>query len=346
MQFIAFQKERAKDGKISYSTISNYYKAIKLFVEMNTDYPIINWKKIAKGLPAVRKAANDRAPTLEELRKLSEYPDRRIKTLVYIMASSGIRIGAWDYLKWKNIFPMTDVKTGNVVAARLVVYAGEPDEYYCFITPEAYNSAKQWMKYREQYGEKITGDSWIMRDLWQTTTMNYGAKFGVATFPKKLKSSGIKSLLERAIKDQGLWKPLALGKTRREWKGAHGYRKYYKSHAEQVMKPINVELTMGHDIGISASYYKPTENEVLEDYCKAVNLLTVNEDKVILQKKIDGLKEKSENSAILIEAKLSAKEKEIELLRQKDSVNTDAISTLSDRLTKVIQEIEEMKKRK
>jgi hypothetical protein len=346
MQFIAFQKERAKDGKISYSTISNYYKAIKLFVEMNTDYPIINWKKIAKGLPAVRKAANDRAPTLEELRKLSEYPDRRIKTLVYIMASSGIRIGAWDYLKWKNIFPMTDVKTGNVVAARLVVYAGEPDEYYCFITPEAYNSAKQWMKYREQYGEKITGDSWIMRDLWQTTTTNYGAKFGVATFPKKLKSSGIKSLLERAIKAQGLWKPLALGKTRREWKGAHGYRKYYKSHAEQVMKPINVELTMGHDIGISASYYKPTENEVLEDYCKAVNLLTVNEDKVILQKKIDGLKEKSENSAILIEAKLSAKEKEIELLRQKDSVNTDAISTLSDRLTKVIQEIEEMKKRK
>jgi hypothetical protein len=167
MQFIAFQKERAKDGKISYSTIPNYYKAIKLFVEMNTDYPIINWKKIAKGLPTGRKAANDRAPTLEELRKLSEYPDRRIKTLVYIMASSGTRIGAWDYLKWKNIIPMTDAKTGELVAAKLVVYAGEPDEYYCFITPEAYNSAKQWMKYREQYGEKITGDSWIMRCILQ-----------------------------------------------------------------------------------------------------------------------------------------------------------------------------------
>jgi hypothetical protein len=184
MQFIAFQKERARAGEISYSTISNYYKATKLFVEMNTDSPIVNWKKIAKGLPTGRKAANDRAPTLEELRKLAEYPDRRIKPIVYVMASSGIRIGAWDYLRWKDIIPIKDNNTDELVAAKLVVYAGEPDEYYCFITPEAYNSVNKWMEYREQHGEKTTGDSWLMRDLWQTTTMNYGAKFGLATYPK------------------------------------------------------------------------------------------------------------------------------------------------------------------
>jgi hypothetical protein len=45
-----------------------------------------------------------------------------------------------------------------------------------------------------------------------------------------------------------------------------------------------------------------------------------------------------------IESKLSEKEKEIQLLRQRDSVNTDAISTLSDQLSKVIQEIEVLKK--
>jgi hypothetical protein len=42
------------------------------------------------------------------------------------------------------------------------------------------------------------------------------------------------------------------------------------------MRPVNVELTMGHDIGISKSYYKPTEKEVLEDYVKAVDILSVN----------------------------------------------------------------------
>jgi hypothetical protein len=34
------------------------------------------------------------------------------------------------------------------------------------MTPEAYSSIKEWMDFRESHGEKITSDSWIMRDLW------------------------------------------------------------------------------------------------------------------------------------------------------------------------------------
>jgi hypothetical protein len=235
MQFITFQKERAKNGEISYLTIGNYYKATKLFVEMNTDTPIINWKKIARGIPTGRKAANDRAPTIEELRKLSEYPDRRIKPIVYVMASSGIRLGAWDYLQWKHVTPITNDRD-EIIAAKLLVYPGDSEEYYCFITAEAFIALKEWIDYRSENAEKITGNSWLMRDLWQTTDMNYGAKFGVATYPKKLKSSGIKSLLERAIRAQGLCKPLSDSTKRREWKGAHGMRKFYKSRTEQALR--------------------------------------------------------------------------------------------------------------
>ena len=43
-------------------------KAIKLFVDMNFDNPVINWKKVSKGIPSGRKAANDRAPTISELK--------------------------------------------------------------------------------------------------------------------------------------------------------------------------------------------------------------------------------------------------------------------------------------
>jgi hypothetical protein len=67
MLFISFQKELVRNGEISYSTITNYYKATKLFIEMNIDTPIINWKKISRGIPAGRRAAKDRAPTIEEL---------------------------------------------------------------------------------------------------------------------------------------------------------------------------------------------------------------------------------------------------------------------------------------
>jgi hypothetical protein len=56
------------------------------------------------------------------------------------------------------------------------------------------------------------------------------------------------------------------------------------------------------------------------------------------------LNEKSENNELVIRAKLSVKEKELELLRQKDSINADAISVLSDRLTTIMQEVEMLKR--
>jgi hypothetical protein len=297
---------------------------------MNSNAPLINWKRITRGIPSGRKAANDRAPTLEEIRKLSEYPDRRIKPIVYIMASSGIRIGAWDSLQWKHVTPITN-DNGEVIAAKLLIYPGDSEEYYCFITPEAYTALKDWMNYRSNHGENITSDSWLMRDLWQTTEMNYGAKFGVATYPKKLKSSGIKSLLERAIRAQRLCKPLSPGVNRREWKGAHGLRKYYKTHAEQMMRPINVEITMNHDIGVSASYYKPSSREVLDDYLKAVPLLTINGDNLILQKQVEELTEKTNNNNdYLLKAKLQEKD--------------DVLVTLSDQVMKLMIEVQKLKK--
>ena len=48
-------------------------------------------KKITRGLPHAIQSANDRAPTLEEIIQLLEYPDRRIKPIDYTMVSSGIR---------------------------------------------------------------------------------------------------------------------------------------------------------------------------------------------------------------------------------------------------------------
>ena len=77
---------------------------------MNFDQPIINWKRVARGLPRARKFALDRIPHIEEIRKLCEYPDRRIRPIVYTMISSGIRVGAFDYLQWKYITPITNSK--------------------------------------------------------------------------------------------------------------------------------------------------------------------------------------------------------------------------------------------
>ncbi len=100
---------------------------------------------------------------------------------------------------------------------------------------------------------------------------------------------------------------------------------------------------MSHSTGVSDSYYKPIEKILLEDYLKAVDLLTINTDKITLQKQIAELTEKSKEENYIIKGKLSDKEKEIQLLRQRDSVNSDAIATLSDQIQKLMQEVESLK---
>jgi hypothetical protein len=152
-------------------------------------------------------------------------------------------------------------------------------------------------------------------DLWPTTDVKIerGGNFGLATYPQKLKYGSIKRLDPCSISSRNTSSLTRRCKASRGERDA-GYRKFFKTHAENVMKPINVELLMGHDTGISESYWRPTENEVLQDYLKAVDLLTINydNDKSVLQKQFAELTEKSEEQHYIIKGKLAEKENDDE----------------------------------
>ena len=79
IRFVQFQNSRVTKKEISGATDRNYVKSIKLFCDM-ADLPV-SWKMITRGLPRGRRYADDRIPTIEELKKILEYPDRRIKTI-------------------------------------------------------------------------------------------------------------------------------------------------------------------------------------------------------------------------------------------------------------------------
>jgi hypothetical protein len=273
-----------------------------------------------------KRYANDRIPTLEEIRKIVEYPDRRIKPIVYTMCSSGIRLGAWDYLKWKHIIPIRNDKN-EVIAAKIKVYADEEEEYFSFISLEAYSHLNEWMVYRENAGELITKDSWLMRNLWDVTTPTGK---GIASVPVKLKSSGIKRLMERALFAQGIRTTLEKDRKRHEFQVDHGYRKFFKTRCEiGGMKPINIEKLLSHSTGISDSYYRATEQELLDDYLKAMDSLTIDERNK-LKKRIDKLEEKNEDERYVIKAKLQEKEEQINQLIAKQEKFEQLIQTLID----------------
>lgn len=263
------QKERAERKEISESTVPQFYKPIKLFCEMNDI--LLNWKKISKRIPRGRGYAQDRIPTIEEIKLILNYPDRRIKPVVLLMVSSGIRLGAFDYLTWRDIEKIE--KNGQVVAGRIKAYSGSPEEYLSFITPEAYHALEEYGGFRKTHGERMGPESPIIRDLFHPDRLGKGEPH----IPKRLKSTGVKRMVEDALKGTGIRKPLEKGKRRHEFQADHGFRKFFKSACERQMKSLHVEMLMGHNVGLADNYYRPAENELLNDYLKAVPDVTILE---------------------------------------------------------------------
>ena len=234
--------------KIAEGTLGNYVKAVRLFCSTNDI--IVNWKKISKGVPSEKTYSDDRIPTLEEITKLLEHPDRRIKPIVLVMISSGIRVGSWDYLKWKHVIP---IKRNNViVAAKLIVRNTKIHNriYYSFITPEAFWALNDWMEFRRLHGGDITGESRLMRDTWQKIDRNHGHRIGLAKYPKQLDSSAITNLIYEAWKVQGIRDKLSDPyKKRHEFKSTHSFRKVFETKCQQArMNHNHIKLMMDHSL--------------------------------------------------------------------------------------------------
>lgn len=275
MEFITYQHQRVENGEIKPITIRNYTKAVKTFCVMNKISRTIAWELISKGLPSGRASGNDKAPTVEELRKLIG-DDLRLKVIICIMSSCGFRIAAWNYLKVKHIVP---IKKGDITLAQIKVYAGQNGngkrrEYYSLISPEAYQSLQDYLDSRMAAGEKISGDSWVLRDKWQLTgrrPTGGDGNYGLASAPKQLKASGVKSNIDDTLWKVGLRVTAA---KHHEFKECHGFRKYFKTYAQRTMSSEFVEKLLGHSGNWSdAAYNRPLDDWIIDSYLKAVPVL-------------------------------------------------------------------------
>ncbi len=312
MEYVRFQEERISRKEINAGTLRNYIKAVKHFFVMNDI--LLNWDKIKKGVPTFTQTSNDRNPEILEIKTLLAYNDIRINPIVLTMLSSGIRVGAWNWLKWKNIIPI--VINGVIKCAKIIVYYGEPDQYFSFITPEAYQALNDYMNFRRLHGEKVDGH-----------------RIGQAGKPKKFDSEGIRRLIYDSWKVQGVLTVHDSSSTEKHqpFKSSHGFRKFFETECEMVMKSIDVEILMGHGFskrGLKANYYRPSDNYLLEQYLKAVDLLTISEENK-LSNHVRTLEEKDKQNQDIINEKLQEKD--------------DAYITLSDQVMKLMEEVQQLK---
>ena len=109
---------------------------------------------------------------------------------------------------------------------------------------------------------------------------------------------------------------MELGKKRHEFQADHGFRKWFKTRCELCgMKSINVEILMSHSIGIGDSYYRASETELLDDYLKATEFLTIN-DKEKLKSVVKKLETDISNIKS-VEFQLMVKANEIQIVKEK-----------------------------
>jgi integrase len=274
----------------------------------------LNWKKIRRVLPRARRYALDRIPTIEEIREIVEAADIREKALTFVFVSSGIREGAIQHLKAGDYTPIK-VEGEKIVAGRLVVYSGDPEQYITFISPEACHALDKYLDFRREHGEEITKSSTLFRDKFDPIKGLYGyGKTNSKQLIIPMTSPAVRQYYNRLLFTIGIRNE----RKRRHDFSVHGFRKFFKTKAEiGGMKPINAETLMGHSTGISDSYYRPTENDLLDDYLKIVDHLTIRTE--------------------------STFKAEVEQVKERGSMNEDAIATLSDQLMKLMLEVHELK---
>jgi integrase len=261
--------------------ISSQYKTvimatIKHCCEMND--VILNWRKLKKFIKSEKTDneinGKDRGYTHNEIQKILEFSDQRSKTAFLILASTGIRIGALQSIRVGDLERIDNLY-------KITVYRGEKEQYICFCSPESAKSIDEYLEFRVRRGEKITQDSYLVVRKFSLKTKVKGKPF---------KGRALWAVLEDCISNCGLREINHVNPFKRKQVPIfHGFRKWHtKQLIDSKLNPEIREILLGHKIGLTGCYYKPTPKEMYEEYQKAVDNLTIDPSNR-LQRKVETL---------------------------------------------------------
>jgi integrase len=250
------------EKKVSRQSKNLIVATIKHACDMNDC--LLNWKKIKKFTKTVKSgneiAGRDRGYSTQEIQKILEFSDQRIRTAFLILASTGMRIGGLTELKIGDLEKIQDLY-------KVSVYSGDKENYITFTTPEATKEINAYLEFRKRKGENITSDSYVI--VKRLAESAKGEPF---------KGYSLRSVLQDTIEKTGL-KTIGSKFKRKETPLLHAFRKFFtKQLMDSKVDKAIVELLLGHDIGLTGRYYKPTEQDMLNEYLKAVPLLTISDE--------------------------------------------------------------------
>jgi len=254
------------EKKVSRQYKNDIFAALRHACEINDI--LLNWRKIKKFTRSSQKTGNeiagkDRGYTHQEIQTILGFSDQRLRTAYLILASTGIRIGGLISLKVGDLERIQDLY-------KVTVYSGEKEQYITFTTPEAAKEINAYLEYRKRRGERITQDSHVI-----VKKFSHGGK------SEPFKGYGLRSILQDNILYNTGLREISSKSKRKQIPVLHGFRKFFTKQlhdSEPKVDKAIIEFLLGHKIGLTSAYYKPTEQGMLNEYLKAVPLLTISNE--------------------------------------------------------------------
>lgn len=280
-KLIDYVIERRK--RLSYNSVNTRLAGMMKFCSM-ADIEI-NWKKVYSFLGEYTKTVKDRVYTRDELRHVLQNADIRARVLVLLLSSTGMRIGAVPDL---NIRHLKKWESDGVY--QFIVYERSREEYTTFCTPECAKEIDAYLEYRKRFGETITPESPLIRDDFDAEDVNG------ANCPKRVTHAALRSNFSRLLVKTGL-RTKANTRARKDVMILHSMRKYCNTHLVKAgLNSIIKEMLIGHSVKLDDAYFRPTEEELLKEYVKAIPFLILSEENRLnlqvsnLEKKVTELK--------------------------------------------------------
>jgi hypothetical protein len=109
-----------------------------------------------------------------------------------------------------------------------------------------------------------------------------------------------------------------------------------------VQEPIP-ELLLGHDIGLKKHYLRLTEDEILEEYLKAVDSLTINEENR-LKRKVQKLTQETDQIKIMQEQITRLQERHSDLVKSIAGLANSSLPMLHAKSRELFTHEEDLKK--
>jgi integrase len=280
-----------KDRNLSYASITNRLAPVATFLSLND--VIVNHKKLKRFMGEQDKTVKDEAYTHEDLSKMFQHATFRTRLLIAIFSSTGIRKGAIIDLKLKHL---QKIEKENLY--KFTIYENTNDEYITFCTPECAYLIDQYIKQREGAGEKITEESYLIRNDFDFIFRSR------AKTVKKTSIGALNMVMNKLLYECELRKvnhPTESNNYKRHSKASfHAFRKYFNTCLANCDVNVTIkEMLMGHSVGLDDAYYKPNEKQLLSEYSKAINELTINEENR-LKKKVNELQVKYDKIDALV----------------------------------------------